>query len=239
MATFLLIHGVWGGAWCWREVVPLLEASGHCAIAIDLPGHGDDPTPPEEVTLQDYLNCIKSTVEALNEPPILVGHSMGGVLIGDVAEDMPNRVRALVAIASVFPEDGKAMIEAVGATHPEYQKHFIWSPDRRAAILSPQGVREYFYNRCSPEIIEEAITRMRPEPVAPYMVPIRSRADRSRDVPRFYIGGKQDKIVTPEMQLHAVATLASGNVLALDSDHAPYFSAPDELSEVLAAFANA
>ena len=37
---FLLIHGSWHGAWCWHKIVPRLQAEGHSAHAIDLPGRG-------------------------------------------------------------------------------------------------------------------------------------------------------------------------------------------------------
>jgi pimeloyl-ACP methyl ester carboxylesterase len=43
--TFILVHGGWHGAWCWNKVLPLLKEKGVNAIAIDLPGHGEDKTP--------------------------------------------------------------------------------------------------------------------------------------------------------------------------------------------------
>ncbi|MDP6618648.1 MAG: alpha/beta fold hydrolase, partial [Nitrospinota bacterium] len=51
MSTYVLVHGSWYGSWCWDTVVPLLEAKGHKAIALDLPGHGADKTPIPEITL--------------------------------------------------------------------------------------------------------------------------------------------------------------------------------------------
>ncbi|MGR3365166.1 MAG: alpha/beta fold hydrolase, partial [Maritimibacter harenae] len=58
MARFLLIHGSNHGAWCWRDTIPALEALGHEARAIDLPSHGDDPTPIAEVTLDGYADAV-------------------------------------------------------------------------------------------------------------------------------------------------------------------------------------
>ena len=43
MAKILLVHGAFGGSWCWERVLPGLRAAGHDAQAIDLPGGGDDP----------------------------------------------------------------------------------------------------------------------------------------------------------------------------------------------------
>ena len=81
MATFVLIHGAWHGGWCWRKVVPHLEAAGHTVIAPDLPSHGDDPTPAAEVTLDDYVRRVCEILDAQDEPVVLVGHSMGGLLV--------------------------------------------------------------------------------------------------------------------------------------------------------------
>ena len=52
MGRFVLVHGGFVGGWCWEELVPLLEEAGHEVEAPDLPGHGDDPTPIAEVSLQ-------------------------------------------------------------------------------------------------------------------------------------------------------------------------------------------
>lgn len=79
--TYVLVHGAWHGAWCWQKVVPLLEARGNKVITFDLPGHGDDTTKPENVTLADYVNKLVSVTNAQKGPVILVGHSMAGVVI--------------------------------------------------------------------------------------------------------------------------------------------------------------
>src|SRR5215831_3503077 len=99
MARFVLVHGAWPGAWCWREVTPRMAARGHEAVAIDLPGHGEDHAPPEAVTLQDYADRIIEAVRAKEDNPILVGHSSGG-FIGPAAEMAPDPIRALVYIAA-------------------------------------------------------------------------------------------------------------------------------------------
>jgi pimeloyl-ACP methyl ester carboxylesterase len=95
---FVLVHGSWHGAWCWEKVTPLLEAAGHVAVAVDLPGHGEDRTPPGDVTLSDYTDRICDVVAAQSGPVVLVGHSMGGGAITQAAEPatarVPGRFRA-------------------------------------------------------------------------------------------------------------------------------------------------
>jgi pimeloyl-ACP methyl ester carboxylesterase len=235
MATFILVHGAWHGAWCWREIVPQLEREGHRALAIDLPGHGEDPTPREEVTLQYYVDRVIRAVELVDDPPILVGHSMGGVLIGQVAEAIPNRIQALVAVASIVPPDGLPMMNGVEQTDPKYLAHLQWAPDRRTAGIAPQGVQEYLYQQCAPEIVEDVISRLTPEPVAPFTTPIRTTSDRSASVPRYYVGCLQDRVVAPDVQQRMCATLPPNRTYRIDADHAPFFSAPAALIECLTA----
>ena len=106
MARFVLVHGSWQGAWCWRQVASLLEAQGHEAVAIDLPGHSQDSTPPESVTFQDYVDRTFAVVNGIQGDSILVGHSMGGAIIRQAAGFAPDRIRALVSVAALLPPRG-------------------------------------------------------------------------------------------------------------------------------------
>ena len=61
--TFLLLHGAWHGAWCWRKLAPLLEAQGHRVIAPDLPSMGEDITPPAVITLDYWARFVADILE--------------------------------------------------------------------------------------------------------------------------------------------------------------------------------
>jgi pimeloyl-ACP methyl ester carboxylesterase len=100
MSTYLLIHGAWHGGWCWRKVLPLLEAKKHKVLAPDLPGHGDDKTATASVTLKSYVDRICEIASAQTEPVILAGHSMGGVAITQAGENCPKQIRALVYVCA-------------------------------------------------------------------------------------------------------------------------------------------
>ena len=58
MARIMLIHGAFGNASCWDQVVPRLRETGHSVEAIDLPGAGADPTPVAHVTLDAYAETF-------------------------------------------------------------------------------------------------------------------------------------------------------------------------------------
>ena len=108
MAIFVLIHGSWHGAWCYEKVIPLFEANNHRVFAPDLPGHGKDKTPLKAVTFDSYVNCIKAILEKITERVILVGHSMAGMVISQVAEYLPAKIHKLVYLAGFLPQSGQS-----------------------------------------------------------------------------------------------------------------------------------
>src|SRR5262245_34362548 len=126
MASFLLIHGGWQGAWCWREFALELERWGHRAVAIDLPGHGNDPAPPETVAFHDYVDAVRRAVESLPGPCILAGHSMTTIL-SQTAEAIPDRVQALIYIAGYLLPSGVSILEVVDRLDPEFLSRVLWS----------------------------------------------------------------------------------------------------------------
>ncbi|MGX9900799.1 esterase/lipase family protein [Arthrobacter sp. SA17] len=72
MAVFVLIHGGGSTAWDWHLVRPLLEASGHDAIAVDL------PIEDENAGLEDYIRAVTAAVGDAQHT-IVVGHSLGAL----------------------------------------------------------------------------------------------------------------------------------------------------------------
>ena len=102
MSTFVLVHGSWHGAWCWERIIPMLEKAGHRAIAIDLPAHGTDHTPLAEVNLKSYTDRLSAVLEKESEKVILLGHSMAGVVISQIAEYFPEKSKSLCICARFF-----------------------------------------------------------------------------------------------------------------------------------------
>ena len=107
MATFMLVHGACTGGWCWEKVAPLLEASGHRVCAPDLPGLGKDNTPPANVTLADNVEKLSRLLDKMDEPVVLVGHSLGGITISQLAEARRRKIKALVYLCALLPTSGK------------------------------------------------------------------------------------------------------------------------------------
>jgi pimeloyl-ACP methyl ester carboxylesterase len=229
MARFVFLHGSWQGAWCWRGIVLRLAAKGHEALALDLPGHGEDRRPPATVTLQDYVDRTIEAVHSSKDDPILVGHSMGGAIISQAAEFVPGRVRALVYVAALVPPNGSSMMKFVEGFDPEYVAHFLWSPDRRTAQITPEGARLFLYSHCPPTTIESALPLLGAEPVAPFETPVTLTEAKLGKVPRYYIECTQDRVVPIALQRAMCSAIPCDGVFSLDTGHSPFFSRPEEL----------
>jgi len=235
MSTFLLVHGAWHGAWCWREVVPRLEAMGHRAVALDLPGHGDDRTPIAQVTLQAYADRVCGALDALTEPAIVGGHSMGGMVITQAAEQRPERTKALVYLCAFLPRNGESLLElaqedAGGLVLP----NLVVAEDGASATVRAEAIKDAFYADCSDEQVALARSRLVPQAMAPLATPVAITEERFGRVPRVYIETRRDCAIPLALQRKMHAASPCRSVVTMDTSHSPFFSAPGDLASALA-----
>ncbi len=229
MARFLLIHGSSHGAWCWRDTLPFLNQNGHSARAIDLPGHGEDKTPAGEVTLDLYARAI---VAAIDDPVILVGHSMAGYPITAAAELAPAKIAKLVYLCGYVPEPGKSLADLRrAAPRQPLMGNITIAPDRITWSPNPEKAREAFYHDCPDEAVAFAIPRLCPQPILPQETPLALR--HSPAIPRAYIRCDDDHTIPPEYQTTMTEGWPAGSVTSLPTSHSPFFAAPAMLAQRL------
>ena len=234
MSTYVLIHGALHGGWCWRKVVPLLEARGHTVVAPDLPGHGDDPAPPATVTLANYADRICAVTGAQKEPVILVGHSLGGIAISQAAESCPNQIRTLVYLCAFLPRNGDS---ASGLSREDVQSVFNANLTRVAegvVTVRREVIHRALYGNCSAEDEAFAISRLMPQAFAPLKTPLITSAEGWGRIPRYYIECTGDRTITLELQRTMQKNSPCQDVFSMATDHSPFFSAPEALVAILA-----
>jgi len=234
MTTFLLIHGAWHGGWCWHKVAPLLKAKGHKAIAADLPGHGEDRTPTASATLKGYADRACEIAAAQKEPVILVGHSMGGITITQTAENCPQNIRALVYLCAFLPRNGDSLVTWASQDRESKVNPTTTAPQPDGSVkFRMECTREAFYLNCTEEDIQFAQPRLVAESGALFDVPVKTTAERWGRLPRYYIECARDRAITlwlqKEMQNQSPCRLK----FSLDTDHSPFFSAPEQLADIL------
>ncbi len=234
MSTYLLIHGAWHGGWCWRKVVPLLEAKGHTVLAPDLPGHGDDKAPAATVTLKSYADRICALAGAQTEPVILLGHSMGGAAITQAAENCPDKVGALVYMCAFLPRNGDSLLTWAQQDAGSMVNQTTMEPRGDGTFdFSREHCREAFYAQCAEEDVEFAQSRLVAQSGAPFGMPLATTAERWGRIPRYYIECARDRAITLRLQREMQKHSPCRKTFSIDTDHSPFFSAPTELAEIL------
>lgn len=236
MSTIVLIHGAWHGAWCWYKVMPRLEKAGHRVIAPDLPSLGTDKTPLTAVTLDSWVERICEILDAQLDPVILVGHSRGGIVISQVAERRPDKIRKLVYLAAFLVPAGQSLLEIAGTDVASVvTANLVVAPDQSSFTVRPEAIRDAFYGDCSDEDFALARTLLTPEAVAPSATPLELSGGNFGRVTRIYIECLRDRAITPGAQKKMYTALPCSKVISMDTDHSPFFSRPEELVDHLLA----
>src|SRR3989442_15918826 len=103
---YVLVHGACHGAWCWDEVAARLRAKGHRVVTLDLPGHGRRAAEVRLASVRAYGRAVADAMalEGISRG-VLVGHSMGGIVIPKAAELASARVAHLVFLAAAVVAD--------------------------------------------------------------------------------------------------------------------------------------
>ena len=101
----LFIHGMWHGAWCWTDhFLPYFAQHGHPSYALSLRNHGTSEGKKHirSVSLSDYVKDVEQAVNGMERMPVMIGHSMGGIVIQKYLES--HQAPAAVLMASVPPQ---------------------------------------------------------------------------------------------------------------------------------------
>jgi pimeloyl-ACP methyl ester carboxylesterase len=236
MTRLVLVHGAFGGAWVWEPALAGLRKAGHRPEPIDLPGSGEDSTPPDQVTLDAYAERICDTLGD-GPPAVLVGQSMGGIAITQAAASCPDRVAMLVYVAAHAPGEGQGLIDLVAypeAADDQVQANLVVEGD--VASLPPDAARHALFNCSTPEQASWGAEGLGPQPVKPFEQKVTvapENADAFRGLRRAYILAEHDRAIPPAMQRRMASEQNCDPVIALDADHWPWLSSPDEFVKAL------
>ena len=242
MARFLFVHGAFGGGWYWQPVIEALEAAGHAAEALDLPGGGDDRTPVADITLESCAERVCAALAGRPEPAVLVGYSMGGAVVTQAASNCPEHVAALVFVAAFMPADGQSLLDL---THlPEgaddmVQANIVIEGDPPVATLPKEAAMLAVFSDCDEEQAAWGAERLRPQAVEPFATPVRVDEARLASIPRSYVLTTRDNSIPAALQRRMIREHPCGTVVEIETGHAPFFSATDELVAALVDAADA
>lgn len=237
-STVVLVHGAWHGAWCWERVIEGLAARHVPAIAVDLPGHGDDGGPMGDLHADAVR--VRQVLGQLDDPVVLVGHSYGGAVITEAGDH--RTVRHLVYLCAMALDEGESCMVAAaddvpGADGgsdellPDPGTSMTISDDGRFISIEPAAAPGALFHRCDAGTATWAVSRLGPQPLLTLQQPVESASWRSK--PSTYVVCTDDRIVHPGLQ-RMMAERCAGRIVEWDSDHSPFLSHPDLVVDLLA-----
>jgi len=238
--TFVLVHGAFQTAAAWDGTVAALEAAGHTAIAVDLPGRPGGGRAPGEVMMTDHVATVLAAVETAGQDPVvLVGHSFGGMTISAVAEAAPERIATLVYVAAYLPavdaSPGESMQDlAMSDHHGGWQADsFLVAANYATASVNPRDRAALFANDAPPDLATEVADAMVDEPLAPIATPVALTSARFGQVRAAYIVTLRDRAVSTDLQLTMLGRGRVDEVVPLDTGHVPHQVKPEALATAL------
>ena len=237
MSRFVLVHGAFSGAWIWEPLAKELRAAGHTVDTFDLPGLGEDATPPAEVTLESCARRLVDVLDSRPEPAIVVGNSMGGIVATQGAALSRARVLALVYVAAFLPKDGQSLLDLTklpeGATD-QVQGNIVVEPP--VAVMPANASRTALYGDCADDVAAWAISKQRPQPIAPFATPVSIPDGAIDGIPRFYVLCTHDRAIPVALQRRMIRERGCDLVVELETDHTPHLSRTKQLADAMQQF---
>lgn len=200
--SILFVHGSYCGAWVWAErFMPYFAQRGWSSHAVSLRGHGESDGGFNYASLADYVADIHTAMDHVGGDVILVGHSMGGLLVQHcLAGD--SRVRAAVLMASVPPSGLMSSAIHLSMFSPDVCMQFGLLQSLGPSLLQGEVIRRAFFSEGTPaDTLAHLMPKLQKEShriCVELLNPVRPRLPRGDDAPDILvIGGDRDVLVPP------------------------------------------
>ncbi|GGI48487.1 pimeloyl-ACP methyl ester carboxylesterase [Agromyces flavus] len=227
MSTIVLVHGAFADASGWNDVITRLQQDGHTVYAPANPLRG----------LESDAAYLRSFLETLGGPVVLVGHSYGGAVITNAATGL-DHIAALVYIAAFALDEGEAVGQAtgLGGEAPDLLAVTVIRPFPGAAerdgdaYLNPEVFPQVFCQDVAPELAAAMAAAQRPAALASLVQPSGPPAWRS--IPSWYLVASSDRVIPPAAE-RAMAARAGATTVEIESSHVAMISHPDEVASLI------
>ncbi|SFD49183.1 alpha/beta fold hydrolase [Flavobacterium phragmitis] len=232
--TYVLVHGAWQAPYVWDEVKANLMKNGNSVIVVELPGHGKDNTPNQNLSLNLYRDKVIEALSKVNGKVVLVGHSMGGMVVTAVAESIPTKISRLVYIGAFLPTSGQAIAD-IAKTDPDSQlgPTLIEAADHLTLDVKSDELTRLFINDGTAAAKQKVIDNYRAEPAIPFSNAVTLTSQNFGSVEKVYIKTLQDIVISPRLQDQMISKAGIKTIYEINSSHSPFLSQPKAVSDVL------
>ena len=213
----VLVHGAWADGSSWNDVIGTLLAQELNVLAAPIP----------LTSLSDDVVALDRTLERTDGPVALVAHAYAGAVIAATAN---KRVKALVYIAALAPDEGETVAEVFNREKPHPQAPRL-APDAHGFIWMPRDAFFVaFAQNASPE--RNALFAATQRPLAAACIQEKAPRPAWREQPSWYLVAEEDRMINPATQ-HFMAARIGARVRAEKVDHTPMATAPQPVIEII------
>jgi pimeloyl-ACP methyl ester carboxylesterase len=217
--SVVLVHAAWADASSWNKVIPALQRKGMQVLAVQIP----------LTSLSDDAATVRRTLKRVSGPVVLVGHSYGGAVVTAAGSGNLN-VKALVYVAAMAPAEGETVGQLLHRSTPHVSAPAL-VPDENAFLwMSAKGFADAVAHDSSAEDAELMAATQKPIAIKCVEEPMSRPA--WRDKPSWYLVAERDRMIAPETQ-RFMAHRAGSHILAMELDHTPLASAPDQVLAII------
>jgi len=233
--NYVLVHGAWEGPFAWDSVKASLMKGGDNVTVVELPGHGGDQTDISKITLNLYRDKVVGAMTNISGKVILVGHSLGGMIISAVAEQNPTKVEKLVYLAAYLPTSGQSLF---GIATTDADSHLTlatlkFSADMSTVDIDSAHIIDVFIQDGSAQQQNLVLNNYRTEPTQPLTDTVTLTSANFGSVAKAYIKTLQDHTISPALQNRLINTAAVKEVYQLNAGHCAAITKPDSVAILL------
>ena len=222
--TVVVVHGAFADASGWTAVLERLKRDGYAVIA---------PANPLR-SLSGDSAYIKSVLDQIPGPLVVVAHSYGGAVITNAAAGNPN-VKALVYVDGFIPDVGEQGLNLAGEGSQvlpalEPRKIPPFGENDQDFYIKEDAFRAVFCADLDAQTAASMAATQRPIAAASFGEPTMSAAWKS--IPSWAVIGLQDRVITPE-SLRSMAERAGSTIVEIESSHVSMISHPNEVADLI------
>ena len=213
----VLVHGAWADGSSWAKIIQPLTAEGLAVVAAPLP----------RTSFADDLAALDRMLERVTGPVVLVGHAYAGAVIAATRDE---KVKALVYIAALAPEEGETVADIFyrGEPHPEAPK---LSPDSHGLIYLPdEAFAAAFAQNATAD--EQAVLAAVQRPISPACITVPMPRPLWKDRPAWFLVAEQDRMIVADNQ-RFMAERMQARVRSHAVDHTPIVTAPTAVLDIV------
>ena len=216
-STVVLVHGAWADGSCWNNVILPLQQHGLKVVCAPIP----------LTSLTDDAAALSRALERTRGPVVLAGHAYGGAVIATTRDD---RVKALVYIAGLAPDQGETVAEVFyrDELHPNAPK---LGPDRHGFLWMPEeGFHQAVAHKAPTNQTTIMAALQRPISVECIQEPAPAPAWKAK--PSWFLVAEEDRMINPKTQ-RFMADRMGASIRSERVDHSPMYTAPDLVIELI------